>query len=100
MGTATAPSVARLVVGKWKKTVIHSPSNNPYHSKIELYRRYIDDILLFWEGIQEELMHFVSYINNSSSFLKFTCEQSTDKINYLDLTIHKDETGTIQTSVY
>lgn len=76
---------------KGEETVIHNRNNNPYHLKIKLYRWYIDDILLFWEGTQEELMDFVSYINNSSSFLKFTCEQSTDKINYLDLTIHKDE---------
>ncbi|KAL7388934.1 hypothetical protein ABVT39_016775 [Epinephelus coioides] len=100
MGTATAPSVAGLVVGKWEEAVIHDPHNNPYHSKIKLYKRYIDDILLFWEGTQGELMDFVSHVNNSSRFLKFTCEYSFDKINFLDLTIHKEETGAIHTSIY
>ena len=98
MGTATAPSVAGLVVGRWEETVIHDPNNNPYFSKISLYKRYIDDIVIFWEGSEKELMDFVAYINNSSQFLKFTYEHSTEKINYLDLTISKDgATGAVHT---
>lgn len=61
----------------------------PYHFKEKLYKQCIDDILLFWEETRG------SYLN----ILKFTCEESIDTINDMDLTTHKDETGDIHTSI-
>lgn len=48
MGTAAAPSVAGLVVGKWEEETILNPQSNPFFEKIKLYKRYIDDILFYF----------------------------------------------------
>lgn len=80
--------------------MIHDPTINPYHSKINLWKRYIDDVLLLFDGYPTELTDSVIYINNSSPFLKFTSESSSAEISYLDLTISKDATNKIQTSIF
>lgn len=61
----------------------------PYYFKEKLYKQYIDDILLFWEETRGSCLNI----------LKFTCEESIDTINDMDLTTHKDETGDIHTSI-
>lgn len=100
MGTAAAPNYANLTVGLWEQNAIHDSNTNPYHSKIKMWKRYIDDILLFWDGTEDELKHFLAYVNSSTPFLKFSMEFDTHTINFLDLTITKDARGDIRTSIY
>lgn len=63
--------------------VHNQPSNNPFHTNIFLWKRYIDDILLLWNGT--ELDHFIAYVNSKSDFLSFTAEYDLNKVNFLDL---------------
>ncbi len=79
---------------------IHEPVNNPFKSKILLWKRYIDDIFFVWTGTAEELMDFLGFINSTTDFLRFTMEYSTQKINFLDLTIYKNEFGGLDTTIY
>lgn len=89
MGSSFSPSYACLVMGLWEERFIHNSSNNPFHSKIALWKRYIDDILLLWNGTQAELDNFILYVNSTSDYLAFTAEYDLNKVNFLDLTIHK-----------
>ena len=89
MGSPFSPSYACLVMGLWEERCIYNTASNPFQSNIYLWRRYIDDIFMLWNGIQNELNTFLEYINSTSSFLSFTFESDLNKINFLDLTIYK-----------
>lgn len=53
MGAAFVPNYANLYMGHWEEKFIHD-TTNPFLSKILLWRRYIDDILLVWDGTIDE----------------------------------------------
>ncbi|KAL2083083.1 hypothetical protein ACEWY4_020856 [Coilia grayii] len=42
----------------------------------------------------------MTYINSTTRFLRFTVEHSTDKVNFLDLTVYKNAQGTLETAIY
>ena len=48
----------------------------------------------------EELTKFLEYLNSFHETIKFTYEASNDTINFLDVTVHKDEQGNISTDVF
>lgn len=54
MGAAFAPNYANLFMGYWEQKCIDNPATNTFHSKISLYRRYIDDIFMIWNGSEDE----------------------------------------------
>jgi hypothetical protein len=58
-------------------------------SKIILWKRYIDDVFVLWEGSQQELNEFQTLLNESSEYLKITMQTDERKIHYLDLWIIK-----------
>ena len=59
--------------------------------KIFKWFRYRDDILMFWLGDEDELVNFISRINSIHPTLKFTYEWSKTEINFLDLTLYKED---------
>ncbi|XP_078496562.1 neuropeptide FF receptor 1-like [Lissotriton helveticus] len=71
MGSVFAPSIAGLYVAHFKKTYIQTLTN-PYTANIKIWRRYIDDILIIWEGSQETLDNFLLWINSCDNYLRFT----------------------------
>ena len=54
-----------------------------------MYKRYIDDILVIWPEPPQSLYKFVEYLNKAHPTIKFTCEVSTESIDFLDMTIYK-----------
>lgn len=81
MGARYAPSVTNVVLNKWEKETIYKNRNQ----SLFFYRRYIDDVILFWEGTEVELEIFLAQMNNNNYGLKY----SLTTVNYLDLTISK-----------
>ena len=73
---------------------------------ILLWKRFIDDILFFWRGSEEDLLAFISHLNASHPTIKFEAKAgdsynfTTRSINFLDLTIWIDDAGFIQTTLY
>ncbi|OCT82256.1 hypothetical protein XELAEV_18024774mg [Xenopus laevis] len=51
--------------------------------------RYIDDILIFWEGPVETLMEIHHILNSVVPILKFTLCHEMERLNFLDITIQK-----------
>ena len=49
-----------------------------------LWWRYIDDIFMIWQHREDELKTFLEKLNNFHPSIKFTCEYSREKVNYLD----------------
>jgi len=65
-----------------KKHILTDPN-------IVFYRRYRDDLLIFYQGNSVELQALMSRMNNAHDTLKFTFETSDNLITYLDLDIFK-----------
>ncbi len=97
MGTRAAPNYANLFMGWFESKHIYKTDWNKH---IKYYCRFIDDIMLVWKGTEDELKEFLAYINQVHPSIKFTYEYSRSKINFLDLTICKDQNGNIEIDIY
>lgn len=64
------------------------------------WKRYIDDLILFWGSSKDNLDDFVHYLNNKTTFLQFSVESDPNSINFLDLKIFNDDANKIQTTSY
>lgn len=51
MGARYAPSVANVVLNKWEGETIYKENNQA----LLYYKRYIDYVILLWEGSQTSL---------------------------------------------
>ena len=95
MGTKVAPSFAILFMADFEDKHVYT-----YPTQPKVWLRYIDDIFLIWEHGQEELQNFVEHLNSCHPTIKFTVEQSTEKVNFLDTTVHTTPEGTLYTDLY
>lgn len=86
MGAKYAPSLANLFMAKWEEDVIYK-DRSPH---LSFWARYIDDILLLWDGSTSQLDDFFSLVNTNDRGIRFVYEMSQEKFNVLDLTISKD----------
>ena len=89
MGTRVSPSYANLFMAVLENKMI---DNCPAHLKefIYLWRRFIDDILIFWSGSWQQFLEFFNYLNQFHNTIKFDdpCHNPTENsCNFLDLKI-------------
>ena len=52
-----------------------------------LWWRYIDDIFMIWQHGEDELKIFLEKLNYFHPSIKFTCEYSREKVNYLEVQV-------------
>ncbi|XP_063797834.1 transmembrane protease serine 5-like [Pseudophryne corroboree] len=97
MGTKFAPSYANLFMAQWEEDFIWR--NNHLLEHTELWKRYIDDIIVIWKETLNELTEFTNYINTNNLNLEFTQTHSNEAINFLDLTIYIED-DEIHTKTY
>lgn len=83
MGAKFAPSLANLFMARWEKEVIDT--NPP--KELRLWRRYIDDVLLVWDGDMPSLENFFSQLNSNNRGISLQFEASQSRIHFLDLNI-------------
>ena len=55
----------------------------------QLWKRYIDDIIVVWQRPPQTLQDFVSHLNTKHPTIKFTYEHSQKSIDFLDVTFYK-----------
>ena len=87
MGTKMAPPYANLFLGKLEEEHIN---NDRFKNNINFYKRFLDDIFLVWKGTLAELSLFLNQINDIHPTIKFTCQYSSNEMNFLDTTIYID----------
>ena len=68
--------------------------------KVQLYLRYIDDILFIWTGSENELQQFISKINELHPPIRFDFNYSKTQILFLDITVTKLSTVKLLTTLY
>ena len=97
-GVKLAPPYACLGMGKFEKEAFKK--ENCLLDRVKLWKRFIDDILMLFEGSNEECDDFVSWLNSLyPGVIKFKHEFSTENEEFLDLRIIL-ENGRIETNLY
>ena len=77
------PSIPNKEGRRFLRNVLEKKSNK----KTWLWWRYIDDIFMIWQHGEDELKLFLEKLNNFHPSIKFTCEYSHEKVNYLDVQV-------------
>ena len=100
MGTRCAPPFANLFLGSLEEKALTSWSG----SHPLLWLRFLDDVLILWEGDTHELDNFLIHMNNQMAAIKFTMSHSQENITFLDLDIYKGHrfrnTGVLDIKAY
>ena len=73
--------------------------NNPFSHHMLLWKRYIDDIFIVWQGSERELHEFASYLNSLVPTIIFNMEYDHNAISFLDTTVRLHE-GKLSTTLY
>lgn len=100
MGTCCAPLYANLYLGEREKDFLLGESASIYTHHICMWHRYIDDILIIWDGPKEELKDCLNLMNQNNFNLFFTMTFDLQQVNFLDVTIFKDHTGGLSSRLY
>ena len=94
IGTRMAPTYANLFMGKLDASI-----RDKFPNIISYYKSYIDDIFFVFHGSLEELNEVFQLMNSMHPTIKFTFNQSVSSINFMDLTICKNNKGDYCTTV-
>lgn len=88
LGVSFTQSLANLFMGLWEKRSIWA--NNPFTKHLVLYGRYIDDIIIIWDGTRNEVEEFFKYCYNNAFQIKFTYVCDPDTLVFLDLEVRHE----------
>ena len=104
MGTPMAPNYANLFMDKFETNILKS-----YYKKTGIrpliWVRFIDDIFFIWTEGEQSLNEFIEFAQSFStttsmkSNIKFEVHQSTDRVNFLDVSVLL-QNGIITTTIY
>ncbi|BES87329.1 Hypothetical protein NTJ_00134 [Nesidiocoris tenuis] len=95
-----SPLLAELFMDNLEQEFIFKTGASPLVKNVLFYKRYVDDSLALWRGSVRELDRFQSFMNSVHPSIKFTTEvEESGSINFLDLTIYK-ENGGLRFKVY
>lgn len=70
-------------MGYWE--FLHIWHNKPFSSHIMFYGRYIDNVIIIWDGNTSTVSEFVAYCNNNNMGLKFTSVMDGERLDFVDL---------------
>ncbi|XP_056406730.1 uncharacterized protein LOC130298192 [Hyla sarda] len=68
--------------------------------RVLFWARYIDDVLMIWQGTTDELESFMRQLNHNTKNIKVTYSYDYTSIPFLDVTLIKDSNGFLQTDIY
>ena len=95
MGTKFAPASANLFMNRLEERLLDS-----WHTKPQVWMRYINDIFFIWIHGEDCLQEFISHLNGSHCTIKFTSEYSKIALNFLDVTIKVGVGGALGTDLF
>ena len=80
IGTKFAPAYANLFMTRLEERLLDASPDKPL-----VWMRFIDDVFFIWTHGEEKLKSFINHLNGNHETIKFTSEQSPDKISFLDV---------------
>ena len=94
MGSPVSVVVANLVMEDVEERALES-----FHSPPRFWKRYVDDT--FTSLPKSLIASFLDHLNGIEPSIKFTAEEERDgELAFLDVLLHREDDGTISTSVY
>ena len=85
MGTRCAPPFANLFLGSLEEKALATwTGSHPL-----LWLRFLDDVLMLWNGDDIELSNFLHHLNEQMTAISFTMDKLKENITFLDLEIYK-----------
>ena len=84
MGTPFAVTAANAFMYYHERDIVQS-----YSRYLALYKRFIDDLFVIWDGPREILLEFLLAFNTKDERIKITYEISERTISFLDLLLFK-----------
>ncbi|XP_072042799.1 uncharacterized protein [Amphiura filiformis] len=94
MGTRMAPSFACLFMSRLEEQMLYAAPCRPW-----IWWRYIDDVFSIWTREEDSLHTILAHVNSFYRTIKFTSELSHHQVNFLDVTIRK-ENDSLVTDLY
>ncbi|CAJ0944277.1 unnamed protein product [Ranitomeya imitator] len=98
MGSNVAPPYANSYMALFEEEIVYP--DPLFQAYCPFWKRYIDDVFCLWTGTPQTLDLFFHTLNTSWPGLTFTMTSSTERVNFLDTLIFKDELGTLRTDLY
>ncbi|XP_061180683.1 uncharacterized protein LOC133189301 [Saccostrea echinata] len=103
MGTKMAPTYATLTLG-YLEEKMYQKVGEQFNEEVKNYisnywKRYLDDCFIVWKFSDNELSTFKTLLNELNPDIRFTAEESTDRIPFLDILLIK-ENDFILTDIY
>ena len=95
IGTKFAPAYASLFMTRLEERLLDASPDKPL-----IWMRFIDDVFLIWTHGEEKLTSFINHLNSSHETIKFTSEQSRDRMSILDVQVSLGEGGVISTDMF
>jgi hypothetical protein len=90
MGAPTSAILSEIYLQYIEHSHIHHTLQK---HNITSYHRYVDDILITYDSTKTNINSTLEEFNNINKTLKFTMEEEQgNKINFLDITIHREAT--------
>ena len=87
MGTACILSYANIFTAKFEEMQIYLFIKG----KVELYLRYINDILFIRKDTEKWLKNVINEINKKQPSIRFDQKYSEPEIKFLGVLVYKDE---------
>ena len=94
IGTKFVPNYVNIFMTGLKRKLFANNKFNPF-----LWLRFLDDIFCIWTDGEEKLNEFFEYLNEFYPAIKFTMEKSFNKINFLDVSVSKNN-NKLSTELY
>ena len=95
MGTKADPPYANLFMGRHEETIWEA-----YIWEIPFRNTFIDDVILIFIGTTKQIQSIKQFMNNLYPTIRFTFEQSTQEISFLDMKIHIGADRKLSTTMY
>ena len=95
MGTKADPPYANLFMGRHEETIWEA-----YIWAIPFRNTFIDDVILIFIGTTKQIQSIKQFMNNLYPTIRFTFEQSTQEISFLDMKIHIGADRKLSTTMY
>lgn len=86
MGTNCMPPAAQLYLAREWESVAKQRLGNSFPS---VFRRFIDDGFVIFDGTEQELLAFASLLNNLLPNIKITHSYSQFEVDFLDVVVFK-----------
>lgn len=91
MGSAAAPTIANLFMAVFEQEHIFVDSN-PYLHNILFYKRYIDDLLIFYTQ-SDTAQEFVDWINSLDANIQFSGQFNSNTLPFLDVNVYRSNSN-------